>query len=205
MPVWTTMAATDIPDFTDGAGTQYSLKNFWTGYGFTNVARDIDSAGNTSPKAYFANVVASQIATAKALQGVTAPDQRQYHANFLTNYQFTTGKLKGFSVGGSERWESKAAIGFYGKVNDPVNYPGVVNFADPSRPVYDHGNYTTDIWIAYGRKIYNNKIGWKIQLNIDSANENGRLAPIAANLDGSPYAYRIIDSRQFFLTTSFIF
>ena len=210
LPIWTSLVSpfpAGAPEntFTDAGGVNYSLQNFWTGYGFTNVARDNDSAGNTSPKAYYNNVVVSQIATAKALQGVTAPDQRQYQSSFLTNYQFTSGKLKGFSVGGSESWESKAAVGFLGKVNDPVNYPGVVNFADPSRPVYDHGNFYTYLWIAYGRKIYNNKIGWKIQLNIDNAFENGRLMPTAINFDGSPWSYRIIDSRQFKLTTTFIF
>jgi hypothetical protein len=210
MPVWTTLVSpfpVGAPEntFTDAGGVNYSLQNFWTGYGFTNVARDNDSAGNTSPKAYFNNVVANQVATAKALQGVTAPDQRQYHTSILTNYQFNTGKLKGFSVGGSERWESKAAIGFLGKVNDPVVYPGVVNFSDPNRPVYDSGNYYTDLWISYGRKIYNNKIGWKIQFNIDNVFENGGLRPIAVNFDGSPCAYRIIDSRQFVLTTTFTF
>ena len=46
---------------------------------------------------------------------------------------------------------------------------------------------------------------WKIQLNIDSALENGHLQPIAANFDGTPWAYRIIDPRQFVLTNSFIF
>jgi hypothetical protein len=205
LPVWTTLAANDIADFTDGGGVRYSLKNFWNGYGFTNVAQITDTGGNTSPKAYFNNVVASQVALAKALQGVTAPDQRKYHFNVLTNYRFTEGKLKGFSVGGSERWESKAAIGFLGKVNDPVNYPGVVNFSDPNRPVYDSGNFYTDVWVAYGRKIYSDKVGWKIQLNIINALENGRLMPTAINFDGTPWAYRIIDSRQFALTSTFSF
>ena len=210
MPIWTTLVSpfpVGAPEntFTDAGGVNYSLRNFWTGFGFTNVARDNDSGGNTSPKAYFNNVVASQVALAKALQGVTAPDQSEYHANILTNYTFNTGKLKGFSFGGAERWQSKAAYGFYGKVNDPVNYPGVVNFSDPTRPVYDSGHYITDLWLAYSHKVFSSKIMWKIQLNIDSALENGHLQPIAANFDGTPWAYRIIDPRQFVLTNSFIF
>jgi hypothetical protein len=118
---------------------------------------------------------------------------------------FTSGKLKGWSVGGAERWESAAIIGFYGKVNDPVGFPGVVNFIDPSKPVYTHGNYYTDLWIAYGRKIFDNKIAWKIQLNILNAFESGRLQPIAVNFDGTPYAWRIIDPRSFVLSSTFSF
>jgi prepilin-type N-terminal cleavage/methylation domain-containing protein len=33
--------------------------------------------------------------------------------------------------------------------------------------------------------------------------ENGRLQKVAINPDGSTYAYRIIDPRQFILSTSF--
>lgn len=108
-------------------------------------------------------------------------------------------------MGGAERWESKAAIGFYGKVDDPVNYPGVVNFSDPNRPVYDHGNFYTDLWVAYGRKLFGDRIGWKTQLNIDNVLESGRLAPTAVNFDGTPWSYRIIDPRQFILSSTFTF
>jgi len=205
MPKWTTSAAPEIADFTDGGGVNYSLKKFWTGYGFTNVARDNDATGNTSPQAYFNNVVLSQVALAKALEGVTAPDQRQYHAALLTNYNVPTGRFRGVSFGGSERWESKAAIGFLGKVNDPANAPGVLNFADPSKPVYDSGNYYTDLWFAYQRKIWGDRIGWKIQLNINNAFEKGHLQATAVNFDGTPWSYRIIDPRQFVLTTTFSF
>jgi len=205
LPIWTTNAAPEIPDFTDAGNVQYSLKNFWTGYGFTNVAQKTDAGGNTSPMAYFNNVVASQVALAKALEGVTAPDQREYHASILTNYRFTEGRFKGWSIGGNERWESRAAIGFRGKVNDPVNAPGVLNFADPSKPIYDSGNYYTDLFIGYQRKIYGDKVGWKIQLNINNATEGGRLLPTAVNFDGTPWSYRIIDPRQFVLTSTFTF
>jgi hypothetical protein len=150
-------------------------------------------------------VVTPPVSLVKGQQGSRTPDQRQYHANFLTNYQFATGKLKGFAVGGRESWESKAAIGYIGKVATPLTAPGVVNLADFNQPVYDSGNYYTDLFVSYQRKIYNNKINWKLQLNINSVFENGGLRPIGVNLDGSVYAWRIIDSRQFLLTSTFSF
>ena len=111
----------------------------------------------------------------------------------------------GAAVGGSQRWESRAAIGFYGKVGDPLRSPTVINLNDVTRPVYDDGNYFTDLWLSYSRKILNDKIGWKIQLNVNNATEDGRLMPTQVNFDGTPWAFRIIDSRQFILTSTFTF
>ncbi len=45
----------------------------------------------------------------------------------------------------------------------------------------------------------------KIQLNINNAFEGGGLTPIAVNYDGTPWAFRIIDPREFILTTTFDF
>jgi hypothetical protein len=206
MPVWTTqMVAPEIADFTDVAGRRYSLKNFWTGYGFTSVAFVENTDGNTSPQAYYANVVTSQIALAKALEGAVAPNQRRYSASFLTNYVFNKGKLKGFSVGGSQRYASRAAVGFLGKAADPT-LPTVLNASDVTKPVYfDNGIYNTDVWAAYTRKIFRDKVRMKVQLNCNNITEDGHLQPISVNFDGTPWAYRIIDSRQFVLTTSFDF
>ena len=206
LPKWTTNAAPDIPDFVEPATSRrWSLKNFWTGYGYTGVALAENTDGNTSAQGYFNNVVQSQVALAKALEGARSPLERQYHGSFLTNYAFRDGRLKGFAVGGAERYESKAAIGFFGKVGDPVNSPTVINLNDVTRPVFDKGNYYTDVWASYSRKIYSDKIGWKLQLNVENATEGGRLMPTQVNFDGTPWAFRIIDSRKFTLTSTFNF
>lgn len=204
MPVWLAATAPDIPDFVDGAGTAYSLKSFWNGYGYTSAARQSNTDGSTTTQNYFNNTVVSQVALAKALEGAVAADQRKYHMSYLTNYVFREGKLKGFSVGGSERWESKAAIGYFGKVGDPTQ-PLNINLADITRPVYDKGNFYTDLWVSYSRKLFNDRIGWKLQLNVNNVTEGGHLQATAVNFDGTPWAYRIIDSRQFILTSSFTF
>lgn len=205
LPVWESMAAPEIPDFTDANGRRYSLKNFWTGYGFASVAQVENTDGNTSPQAYFNNVVQSQVGLAKALEGVSAPAQRKYHSALITNYRFSSGRLKGFSVGGAQRWESKAAVGFLGKVGDPRTAPTVINVADPTKPVYDQGNFYTDVWVSYSRRILKERYGLKVQLNVNNLTEGGRLLPTAVNFDGSPWAFRIIDPRQFVLTTTLEF
>jgi hypothetical protein len=205
MPYWTTSAAPDIPDFVDPETLrEWSLKSFWTGYGYASTAFKENTDGNTSAQGYFNNVVQSQVATAKALEGAVSPMQRVYHASFLTNYVFREGRLKGFSVGGSERWESKAAIGFYGKAGDPTQ-PLLLNVVDITRPIYDSGNYYTDLWVSYSRKIWNDRIKMKIQLNVNNVTEGGHLQATQVNFDGTPWAFRIVDPRQFILTTSFEF
>jgi outer membrane receptor protein involved in Fe transport len=204
-PVWDAATAPDIPDFTDGAGTAYSVKNFWDSYGYSSAARQSNTNGWLDAKSYFDSVVVSQVALAKAQEGVAAANQRKYRASFLTNYVFSTGKLKGFSVGGSERWESKSAIGYKGYAANAAQGDMTINRADPNQPIYDGGNSYTDLWVAYTRRIMNDKVRMKIQLNVNNVTEGGHLEPVAVNFDGSPWAYRIIDSRQFILTTSFDF
>lgn len=204
MPVWLAAKASDIPDFTDGGGTQYSLSNFWTSYGYAAAARASNTDGNTNAQNYFNNTVVSQVALAKALEGVVAATQRKYRSSILTNYAFTRGRLKGFSIGGNERWESRAALGYLGKAGDPTQ-PFNINLSDPTKPVYDHANFYTDLWVGYSRKIFNGRYGWKLQLNVNNVTEDGHLQATAVNFDGTPWAFRIIDSRQFILTSTFTF
>jgi hypothetical protein len=208
MPVWTSIGATDIPDFTDpNSGVQYHLSNFWSGYGYSGNARVESTSGNTSTQRYYENVVDSQVAFAKALEGAVSPMLRKYHASFLTNYVFTDetfgGHLKGFSAGGSLRWESKAAIGFYGKPATPNS--NVLAISDVTRPIYDSGNYYSDVWVGYSRKIFHDRVGMKIQLNCNNWNESGRLMATQVNFDGKPWAFRIVDPRQWILQATFTF
>ena len=204
LPVWQSLSAPDIPDFVSG-GREYSLKQFWTGYGYSPNARKENLNGQTSAQAYHQQVVESEVALAKALEGAVAPNQRIYRASFLTNYTFDEGRFKGFSVGGAQRWESKAAVGFYGKAANPLN-PNLINASDVTRPVYlDNGNFYTDLWVSYSRRIFNDKVRMKVQLNINNVTEGGGLLPVAVNWDGKPWGFRIVDPRQFILTTSFDF
>jgi hypothetical protein len=208
MPIWTTNTAADMPatPFIDPNNNRaYSLRNFWTGYGFTNVAYAENTDGNTSPRGYFDNVVASQVATAKALEGAVSPFQRIYHAALLTNYSFSKGSFKGLSVGGTERWESRAAIGYIGKVGNTLA-PNIISVADITQPVYgDNGNYYTDLWVGYTFKILDGKVITSIRLNCNNALESGRLVATQCNFDGTPWAYRIIDPRQWILSAKFTF
>lgn len=126
---------------------------------------------------------------------------REWRWNALTNYDFTEGRLKGWSVGGALRWESKAAIGFLGRA--PEN--GVVLELDPDKPVYDSARLHTDFTLAYRFRLANDRIRVRTQLNVRDVFESGRLQPVAVDPAGNPTIVRIIDPRQFILSTTFEF
>ena len=52
-------------------------------------------------------------------------------------------------------------------------------------------------------KLYNDKIGARVQLNCRNAFEGGRLQVVGVNPDGTPYNFRIIDPRQWILSLTF--
>jgi len=129
---------------------------------------------------------------------------REYRFTGITNYDFTQGLLKNFNVGGAVRWESKASIGFLaGPAETSGPYQGAVLFLDNNKPVWDKARFYTDLSAGYRFKLLGDKVRTKVQLNVKNAFESGRLQPIAINPDGKPYAYRIIDPRQFILSASF--
>ncbi len=204
MPVWTSAVANDIPDFVDAGGTAYSLKKFWASYGYSSAAKITNTDGNTNAENYFNNTVVSQEATARALEGAISPLQSKYRASFLTNYNFTEGKLKGWGFGMAERYQSATAVGYYGKKADPTK-PKLIGATDVTRPIYGDAEYYTDLWVSYSRKICNGKLGLKVQFNVGNVFEPGGLQVVAVNWDGSPWSYRIVDPRQFTLTTTVSF
>ena len=54
-------------------------------------------------------------------------------------------------------------------------------------------------------ELFGDKVRTKLQLNIQNVTENGHLQTIGVNPDGKGYAFRIIDPRQFVLTTTLEF
>lgn len=216
MAVWKAAKATDylLPQYqqyatyTTSGGRQVDLNNFWSGsYGYRSELFPDTATGYANPQAYYDGVVGPQLSLDRDLQGQSVSGQRKYRWSFLTSYSFTEGRLKGFAVGGSERWEDKAVIGYYGKASGVNLYAGVpvLDISDVTRPIYDPAHYYTDLWIRYQRRILNGRTNMKLQLNVNDVFQGGELRPVAVNYDGSPYSFRIIDPRQFVLTATFDF
>ncbi len=210
-PVWQAAKATDylLPQYADlttyttSGGREVDLTNFWTSYGFNSAVSLTDQFGNTNVANYYNINVTPQYLLARDLDGQSAPGQRKYRWSLLTSYNFEEGRFKNFFVGGSERWEDRSVIGYYGRASGANGTS--LDVSDVSRPIYDSANSYTDLWVGYRRKVMNDQVNMKIQLNVTNVFEGGGLQTVAVNYDGSPYAYRIVDPRQFILTTSFDF
>jgi hypothetical protein len=183
--------------------TQVVLDDFWNSSGYIPEYGPGNTLGYMTARDYYNAVVAPEVALATDLQGQMSPGQREYRAAFVTNYNFTRGALKGFAVGGGQRWESKAIIGYYGKASG-VN-GDKLDLSDTTRPIYDSGNFYTDLWISYTRKIFNGKARMKLQLNVVDVFEGGGLQTVKVNYKNEPEAFRIVDPRQFILTATFDF
>ncbi len=182
MPLWTSLI-----DPENG-------QPFWTQrYGASQSAQEF----------YIASVQAP-LAVASATEGKSRPQIRKYAANLSTRYNLAgisdNKWLKNTSVGGAVRWEAKGAIGYYG-IKDST---GVYTSLDATRPIYDSSHTYVDLFASYRTKLYHDKVNATIQLNVKNVQEGtARLQPTAALPDGTPYAYRIVDPRQFILSVTF--
>lgn len=112
-----------------------------------------------------------------ALNGQSAGEIRKYRANLLTNYEFAEGRLRGFGVGAGYRWEDKSIIAYAPKVDETGTFG--INL---DAPFYAPREETLDLWLSYRRKL-NNKLTWRIQLNVFNVGEKNRLVPLAAGVD----------------------
>ncbi len=226
MPVWTTL---EDPRFTQtaqtigGVTTPYATGPvniptgatghllWWQilGTPFSTVA---GYNGTQSPALNYAGNVDAPMSVFRAQIGRPRPQIREYAAKFSTRYNLSgiteNRFLKNMSVGGSLRWASKGAIGFYGKGYTPgmdlTLAQNRILQLDPNRPIYSSAEANVDLFFNYRTKLFADKVRANFQLNVRNVQEDGgRLQKTSAFFDGRASTYRIIDPRQFILSASF--
>jgi hypothetical protein len=153
------------------------------------------------------------MAVFRQMVGRPRPQVREYSAKFNTRYNlsgiFAENRiLKNMSVGGSLRWASKGAIGFYGKGYTPgmdlTLAANKILALDPTRPIYSSADINVDTFVTYRMKLFGDKVRANLQLNVRNVQEDGgRLQKTSAFFDGRASTYRIVDPRQFILSASF--
>ena len=188
MPVWTAARGDLVPGSGDGRG-----EFWWT-----------TAVSGVSPASAYQSDLISPYLVGVANAGKPRTQVRKYRWATVTNYDFTEGFLKNFNVGGALRWEDKASIGFGGKpaaTSGP--FAGAVLDLDINKPFWSRARYYMDLSAGYKFRLFSDKIRAKARLNVRNACEGGRLQSVAVNPDGSTYAYRIIDPRQFILSLGF--
>lgn len=182
MPTWTTIKdpVTGLP--------------WWTTAG----------SNGTVPNTFYINNVLANLKLAVALQGKRRSQTAEYQAAFVTNYDLagmTSHRwFSKLTVGGSLRWRDQQSIGFLGAPADP---DGIIREYDPNKPVWEKGETTLDLNARYSFKMFSDKVRARVQLNVNNVLEDGKLKPVAVNPDGTPWAFRIIDPRQFILSVTF--
>ncbi len=144
-------------------------------------------------------------ATAIATEGSATAEQRKWHINFITNYSFDHGsifgdRLKGWSIGGAVRWQDKLGIGY-----PTIRNPDLTVKIDLAHPYYAPPETNIDAWVSYQRKVWNDRINWKVQLN--ARNLFGDSATIAIGVQpwGAPSTVRLPPERRWYLTNTFSF
>lgn len=183
LPTWTTVKS------------PFDNSSFWDG---------TYKVSNLTPKAWYLQNLLAPMKLAVALQGKARTQTREWHANLLTNFQLagiTENRwLKNAEVGGGVRWEDRASIGFLG---GPPEADGIVRSYDPDKPIWDKARYYVDLSAGYNLRLYRDKVRVHLQLNVKNLFEDGRLQAVAVNPDGTPWAFRIIDPRQFIFSARF--
>ena len=141
----------------------------------------------------------------QALAGSSSPEIRKYRANFVGNYSFSEGRLKGANLGAALRWQDKAAIGY---PNARLTIPGtttVVPIKDVANPYFDDGSQFIDLWAGYRLKLFKNKVEWRAQLNVRNVFADSDPVIVQVQPDGSPARVSVPVPRQFVLSNTFTF
>jgi outer membrane receptor protein involved in Fe transport len=193
-----TNIAPALTAFVDSRIAYYKSANLWN-----NPAATGGSAWglNQTGEQHFNQFLLGSYVGYKSVDGQPSTQLAKWHASALTNYSFSDGPLKGFSIGGAARYIEKSVIG------NPVitDSTGAVTGLDLAHPYYNGGYVAIDAWIGYKMKIFDDKYNLSFQLNARDLQESGGFRPIVANSDGAHAVYRIVQPRTFYLTTTLEF
>ncbi|RXK53369.1 hypothetical protein ESB00_16885 [Oleiharenicola lentus] len=142
----------------------------------------------------------SRLETAKAAEGKSLDQIRKWRWNVISTYDFTRGRLKGFTVGGAVRYEDKGIIGYGPKYLRDLD----VWVSDLDHPYYVDANTSVDLWFAYRKKL-REKYDWNVQLNLYNVGQQDRLVSTSAQPNGSIREARIAEGMGWEITTGFRF
>ena len=174
----------------------------------------VDGSNNSKPnntstaiRDNFLSIIASPLLTAKALEGTANKGTAKYHWKMVSSYSFRNGLLKGFSIGGNARLEQGKTMG-YGANTVSMTIGGLDGVtgpvSDPSQPYYHDAIFAGGVFAGYSRKVFGDRVRWKVQLNAQNLFGEHGLRVISLNADKSP-VWGISPPRTWELSNSFEF
>lgn len=138
----------------------------------------------------------------KLQEGANTPELRRWRLNFITNYNFTNGFLKGVNVGAGYRWQDKIAIGY--PVKEITGGSTAEISFDIDNPYYGPTQAAIDLWAGYQRKL-TKKINWRIQVNVRNVGDGNKLIPLSTQYDGTVAAWGIAPSQTWTVSNTLSF
>jgi hypothetical protein len=155
----------------------------------------------------FADNVAVNYVNQLLNEGITNRGLSEYTARLVARYKFLEGRLKGVNIGVNLRWEDGKSIG-YSEIPVTFNFGGLTNYpgksSDISSPYTGDPELTGGMFVTYSRKIWDNRVNWRVQLNAQNLFSKTGLRVFAVNPDGSPVWARF-PNQAFELTNTFEF
>ncbi len=177
-----------------------------------------DGNTETMRQQYVANF-RRQYALTKLFEGQANPEMAKWSYNIVGTYSFKDGFLDGVYVGGGYRWTDKKVIGYGLKyVDDEGATLDVADLPDYEashgrRPTaltdFDNTYYSdvedaVDVWFGRNMKL-NDKIDWRIQVNIRDLLQDGEMIPLTVQPNGDVAAARIPGSTEWTISNNFSF
>jgi len=154
------------------------------------------TSGNAIGKMWINNIY-NPYEVEVATEGHSAPEIAPWRLNLISGYTFDRGPLKNYFAGGALRMEAGKILGY---AFDPTT-----NFLNVNSPWIGPTDTHVDGWVGYSRRVFANKVNWRIQLNLRNIGEKAHLVADAVEPDGSIGLARIQDGMTWTLTNTFDF
>jgi len=183
---------TDIDALT--SGFMATLTQFFNGPG--GQLRIWGAYGSPIQQSWVENVYNPYLVEVNS-EGQSAPEVAPWRLNLITTYTFDRGKLKGYFIGGAARLEAGRIEGYA--------YSPTLGTLDVTKPEMGPNDEHYDLWFGYSRRVFANKINWRIQANLKNVGESTRLVASQYEPDGSLALSRIQEGMTWELTNSFDF
>ncbi len=168
-----------------------------------------DGTGRQTLGTWITNRILTRYSTYKSTDGTASAEQRKWRANLVINYDLGSGsifgdKLEGWSVGTGIRWQDKIGVGY------PTSFDETADVADRvqihvDQPYFAPDQTNIDFKLGYKRKIFNDSVDWKMQLNVRNAIASDDFITVVAQPWGDDAIVRIPPEQRWYLTNTFSF
>jgi prepilin-type N-terminal cleavage/methylation domain-containing protein len=127
---------------------------------------------------------------------------REWRWNALTSYDFTQGRLAGWTVGGAVRWQDKAAVGYplllVESEGDTIQVPNLDN------PFTTPASWNGDVFASYKLPL-GKRTEWTVRIHLRNYLGDRKFRAEIINPDGSWAAVRIPVQKAFYLSNTIAF